>query len=225
MENTDISKRERFLHYTMAFVGGIFAIYAILEYSNIFASAETVNMISLVNDLFSGSFPDALARFGNVIIYAVGIITAAWFSRYRPTFSKSLSIAIDFAAAVILCFIPTGAYPTVALYPAVFAMAVQFSTFRGIAKNPSSTTFSTANFRQLVTNLFNYLADRKSEDFSNFKFYAFTMLSFHLGIISLHILRPYLGHLGILISFIPLTFAAIQERAIRKIKCLSKNFR
>ena len=44
-------KQEILLHYTMSFIGGIFAIYALLEHSNVFGSAETSNMILLVNDL------------------------------------------------------------------------------------------------------------------------------------------------------------------------------
>lgn len=44
------TRKNNLLHYTMSFVGEIFAIYSLLERSNVFGSAETSNMILLVND-------------------------------------------------------------------------------------------------------------------------------------------------------------------------------
>lgn len=222
--NIQIQRQEKALHYTMAFIGGIFAIYALLEHSNVFGSAETSNMILLVGDLWHRDFFHILIRLGSLIVYAAGIISALWMAKYHPQIQKMLCFAIDAAAATLLILIPAETPPVIALYPVAFAMSIQWCTFRGVGQNPSATTFSTGNFRQLVTNAFNYLTERKDEYLSGTKFYLFTMLSFHLGVAVIYICQPYIPHHSIGLVYIPLLAAAAQEFALmlRKNACADK---
>lgn len=90
-------------------------------------------------------------------------------------------------------------------------MSIQWCTFRGVRENPSATTFSTGNFRQLVTLIFNYITEKKLEDLSRIKFYVFTMLSFHTGIAFIYIIQPYISKQCIFFVFIPLVAAYFQE--------------
>lgn len=69
---------------------------------------------------------------------------------YQST-QKRICMIIDCFAALILGFLPENIHPVVALYPVAFAMSIQWCCFRGVCENPSATTFSTGNFRQLVT--------------------------------------------------------------------------
>lgn len=108
----------------------------------------------------------------------------------------------------------------VALYPVAFAMSIQWCSFRGVRKNTSATTFSTGNFRQLVTSIFNYAADRKQEDLFRIRFYILTMLTFHSGVALIYIVWPYLPHQSIWIVWIPLAAAAFQELAISTRKAM-----
>lgn len=110
-----------------------------------------------------------------------------------------------------LKFLPENIHPVVALYPVAFAMSIQWCTFRGVGKNPSATTFSTGNFRQLITLTFNYATEKKSENLPHIRFYILTMLSFHAGIAAIYILWPHWGHASIWLVYIPLTMAFIQE--------------
>lgn len=198
----------------MSFVGGIFAIYALLEHSNVFGSAETSNMILLVNDLLQWDLFHILIRIGSLVVYAFGIITALWMAKYHSSVQKMICIATDAVAAALLILIPSETHPVIALYPVAFAMSVQWCTFRGIDKNPSATTFSTGNFRQLVTNIFNLFTEKNAENLANIKFYAFTMLFFHLGVAVIYILSPYIAHNSIGIVYIPLLVAAFHEYII-----------
>lgn len=205
---------EKTLHYTMSFVGGIFAIYALLEHNNVFGSAETSNMILLVNDLLQWDLFHILTRIGNLIVYATGITVALLMTKYRSSHQKMICIAIDAIAAVTLILIPSDTHPIIALYPVAFAMSIQWCTFRGVDKNPSATTFSTGNFRQLVTNAFNWFIDRKSESLENVKFYILTMLSFHLGVAVIYVLNAYIPHHSIVLVYIPLGIATYTEYAV-----------
>ncbi len=204
-------KQETLLHYTMSFIGGIFAIYSLLERANVFGSAETSNMILLVNDLLHWDSFHILIRFLSLFVYALGIITTLWMAKYHPDIQKRVCMIIDCFAALILGFLPKNVHPVIALYPVAFAMSIQWCTFRGIRENPSATTFSTGNFRQLVTTIFNFITERKPEYLPRIRFYTFTMLSFHAGVATIYIIWSYLPHQSIWIVFIPLAFAFIQE--------------
>lgn len=202
---------QKLLHYTMSFAGGIFAIYALLKHSNVFGSAETSNMILLVNDLLQWDLFHIIIRFISLIVYALGIIFTLWMAKYHPAIQKRLCIIIDCLAALILGFLPENIHPVIALYPVAFAMSIQWCSFRGVRENPSATTFSTGNFRQLVTTIFNYITERNREDLHRIKFYIVTMLSFHAGVAVIYIVWPHLPHQSIWIVFIPLALAIIQE--------------
>lgn len=207
-------KQEKTLHYTMSFIGGIFAIYALLEHNNVFGSAETSNMILLVNDLLCADLFHIMIRIGSLLVYAAGITASLWLAKYHSEVQKLICIAIDAVAAGLLLLIPNGTPPVIALYPVAFAMSIQWCSFRGVGNNSSATTFSTGNFRQLITNIFNYYTERKSECLTNIKFYILTMLSFHIGIALGYILKTYSSHYIIAVAYIPLAAAAAQEYAI-----------
>lgn len=81
-------KQEKLLHYTMSFAGGIFAIYALLEHSNVFGSAETSNMILLVNELLQWDLFHIIIRFVSLIVYALGIIFTLWMANTTRPFRK-----------------------------------------------------------------------------------------------------------------------------------------
>lgn len=152
-----------------------------------------------------------LIRIGSLSIYACGIIAALWMVNYHPAIQKRMCILIDALAALVLGLLPENLPPVIALYPVAFAMSIQWCTFRGVEKNPSATTFSTGNFRQLITLIFNYFTDKKQEHLSHIRFYVITMLSFHAGIASIYIIWPYFPHESIWLVYLPLTFAFFQE--------------
>ena len=217
-------KQEILLHYTMSFIGGIFAIYALLEHSNVFGSAETSNMILLVNDLLHWDLFHIAIRLGSLFVYALGITLTLWMAKYHSNIQRRVCIIIDFFAALILGFLPKNIHPVIALYPVAFAMSIQWCSFRGVRENPSATTFSTGNFRQLVTVIFNYVTEKKQEDLSRIKFYIFTMLSFHAGIAMIYIIQPYISHQCIWLVFIPLAGALFQEILIANPKTFHHQF-
>lgn len=202
---------EKRLHYTMSFIGGIFAIYSLLEHANVFGSAETSNMILLVNDLLNWDMFHIVIRIGSLFIYACGITATLWMAKYHPDIQKPVCMIVDCIAALILAFLPEHIHPVIALYPVAFSMSIQWCTFRGVGKNPSATTFSTGNFRQLITLTFHYITEKKQENLTHIRFYAITMLSFHAGIATIYIVWSYFRHASIWLVYIPLAVAFIEE--------------
>lgn len=217
-ENTEIELRqERMLHYTMSFIGGIFAIYSLLEHANVFGSAETSNMKLLVKDLLCWDLYHIFIRIGSLAVYAAGIILTIWMDKNSLEIQKRVCILIDCFAAFVLGILPENLHPVIALYPVAFAMSIQWCTFRGVRENPSATTFSTGNFRQLITLVFHYVTEKKQENLSRIKFYIITMLSFHAGVATMYLIWPYISkqrHQSIWLVILPLLFAFIQESLV-----------
>lgn len=211
----DDKKRERTTHYIMSFVGGCFAIYALAEHSNVFASAETANMITLVKSIFDGNVFETGIRLGNVFIYAFGIICSLWLSKYHTKYQKWASLLISAIAAAVSAFMPDGLPHVVALYPIAFAMAFQFSAFRSADGLASATTFLTGNFRQLITHLFLCVTENdtniRKKERSAFLLYAGVMLLFFAGISFTYIADKYMNEKSILLVLVPLTAAALYE--------------
>lgn len=204
-------KREMFQHYILSFIGGNFAIYSLLEHSNVFGSAETSNMILLVENILQVDFFHIIIRVGSLLVYAGGIAFSVWLTKRRKDLKKRICLMVDGIAALLLWLIPPETNPITALYPASFAMSVQWCIFKGVCDNPSATTFSTGNFRQLVTNIFNYIEKRDASDLFRIKFYLLTMLSFHTGVAFIYIIWQYIPHQSILFVLIPIAIAFFGE--------------
>lgn len=203
------TKYEIILHYIMSFVGGIFALYALLEHANVFGSAETSNMIMLVKDLLSWDLMHILIRLGSMLVYGIGICVTLWMSKYKPELQKRVCIIIDCIAALILGLLSPNIDPIISLYPVAFAMSIQWCSFRGVSGNTSATTFSTNNFRQVVTALFNYFSDGETEQLFRLKFYLSTILSFHTGVAVIYLVWYRTPHYSIWIALLPLAAAFI----------------
>lgn len=212
------TRHETALHCTMAFVGGVFGVYALLEHSNVFGSAQTNNLISIVEGLLSMDLFHVLVRLGSLFIYAAGIVLTVWLSKRYPEYQKRTSILIDCLAALILGLMPRDINPFVAVYPIAFAMSIQWCSFVGVNKNASATTFSTNNFRQLVTAVFNYAEQKNHKDLFRIKFYISTLLSFHSGVAVICVVWQYVPHHCIWLTFAPLLMALVLDAEVRRRK-------
>ena len=84
--------------------------------------------------------------------------------------------------------LPASTPPIIAMYPTAFAMAVQWCSFCGVGNARSATTFSTNNFRQIVTAAFYHFSRGGAEYRFRMKSYALTLLSFHAGVAAIYVL-------------------------------------
>ena len=139
------------LHFVMAFIGGYFGLYAIVARNDLFGSAQTSNLIYLVQDILGGRPVDFVIRIGALVLYSTAVALSVWLPKHTAVNNKILSILIDGGAAILLGFLPKDMNPVLGLYPIFFAMAFQWCSFKGIGGYNSSTVFSTNNLRQFVS--------------------------------------------------------------------------
>lgn len=167
----------------MAAAGGFFGVYALLTRGGTFGSSETSNLIYLVVSGLDGTWGPALIRLGGTACYIAGIVFAVLLRRYgrRPQ-AQILSISVDFAACLLLAWIPAETDPILALYPMFFATAVQWVSFSQAAGYNCATIFSTNNLRQFTEGVTEFLCTREAEQLRKLKFYGGTLACFHLGV-------------------------------------------
>jgi uncharacterized membrane protein YoaK (UPF0700 family) len=175
-------KKELYLHSLMCVVGGFFGGYAVLSRSAMLSSAQTLNMIELVISLLGRNYYDFLLRVICFVLYVVGIFLALMVMK-KTSFSEQLySILVDIVGAVVLCLIPTSTNIIVGVMPIFFMMSTQWTIFHGNGKYNSSTIFSTNNLKQLTLSLGEYMLDKKPEHLDKAKFFANSILWFHIGV-------------------------------------------
>ncbi len=64
---------EMLLHFVMAFIGGYFGLYAIVARNDLFGSAQTSNLIYLVQDILGGRPLDFVIRIGALVLYSTAV--------------------------------------------------------------------------------------------------------------------------------------------------------
>ena len=175
--------RETWAHHAMAAAGGFFGVYALLTRGGTFGSSETSNLIYLVVSGLDGTWGPALIRLGGTACYIAGIVFAVLLRRYgrRPQ-AQILSISVDFAACLLLAWIPAETDPILALYPMFFATAVQWVSFSQAAGYNCATIFSTNNLRQFTEGVTEFLCTREAEQLRKLKVCGGTLACFHLGV-------------------------------------------
>lgn len=194
------------IHYLMAIVGGFFGGYAIFTRMNVFGSAQTANLIDLVEALLGSHYIDSLIRIGAVVIYILAMIIAT-FLTYRTKWKlQYLVFYLEIVCVILLAMIPEDCNPIVSLYPCFFVTAFQWCVFKGALGYTSSTIFSTNNIKQTVVSLTEYfLVDDlqiKHEKLKKGCFFGGTLLCFPIGVALAYILHLFFAVKAILFLLI-----------------------
>lgn len=168
-------------HLAFAAVGGFFGGYAILSHSGIMGSAQTVNLLELLMDILRLDGGGVLVHFGALVLYVIGTMLTVILPRRWGVDMHYVSPAVTAVCAVIVAVIPREVNTVLALYPVFFAMSVQWSSFGGARGFYSSTIFSTNNTKQASLSLAEFLCDGDRVHLKKTRFYALTLLCFHIG--------------------------------------------
>lgn len=173
--------RNSFMHHNMAVIGGFLGGYAILVRADFLGNAQTSNLIYLVLAVVGADVYQFLLRLGAVMLYIGATISYVFLKNKTAWNIQRISIGIDFLAMIALGFFPKDMNPILALYPVFFAMSFQWNAFPGEYGFASSTIFSTNNLRQVSLSFAEFLCDRDSAHLKKTKFFAGTLLCFHIG--------------------------------------------
>jgi len=200
-------KLARYIHYTMAVVGGFLAAYAILNRNGLLANAQTMNLLTLLLNLLGRNLNDVLLHTGALLFYIFGTVLTVIILKKTTADILVVSILIDFGAVLILGFLPQNMNNVVALYPIFFAMSVQWNAFKGVDGYNSSSIFSTNNVKQLSISFTEFLIDHNKSHLDRAGFFGSVLLAFHAGAVLSYFSHKACGLRGVWICSLPLCAA------------------
>lgn len=170
------------LHHAVSVIGGFLGGYTIFNHCDIFANAQTGNLIKLIIGLFHFEFESVMYMLAYFALYFIGNAFYAVARKKLKTSMKIVSFIISAAGIILtglLCF--TGKSYLIVM-PIFFIAPVQWNAFKTAGGNSSSTIFSSNNVRQAVVLLTKYIMDKDKKDLRNSRFYWATLLCFHIGV-------------------------------------------
>lgn len=217
---------EKTIHLNMAFIGGFFGGFAILNHCEIFGSAQTSNLISLALILAGENSKEFFIRIGVMLLYFAGVsLTVVLPHKIKNINMKFFSLAVTTIATFVLYALPKETNHLIALYPIFFAMAVQWCCFKGADGFTSSCIFSTNNFRQCTASFTQYFLTKDKEALRKGKFFGSVLLFFHVGVMFSCVACRFFGQSGVLACLVPIAISAffIHEEALQKAHAADKN--
>ena len=132
---------EHYLHGMMSFMGGFLGAYSIASRMGLFASAQTGNMIHIVECVYERNGKALLLRIGFAVVFASALVISYFLKNKRGCDLRGSCMIVDAAAIVIMSLIPVSAEPLISIYPLAFAASFQWGTFSGTGGYNSSTIF------------------------------------------------------------------------------------
>lgn len=207
-------RHEKLMHRAACLVGGYAAIYTVMTRLN-FGSSQTVNLLELVKNLLGRNFAEAFLHFIGAVVYG-GSVFAASYLKCKKRDVYTISVCISAISFIVMGLLPEHLPAVVCLYPSFAAMSFMWIAFGGLCSNSSAPIFSTNNFRQVVGSVAEYCADGKREHLKKAKFYAGTLLFFHIGAFGGYIGSAAAGTKAAFFGLLPvlLLFAAVKAPKI-----------
>lgn len=219
----------KWLHHLMALVGGFMGGYAVLTRADFLGNAQTSNLLFLVYAIIGKKPLEVLIRVGAVLLYVFAAILFVYIKNKTKINVKYVSVLIDLVAVIVLAFIPKDANVILALYPIFFAMSFQWNSFPGSYGYQSSTIFSTNNVRQVSLSIGEYLCNKDRTQLHKARFFAGTLMCFHVGVVFAYFSSKSFGVIGILFNAIPILLAIpviiYEERLTEELLVVRKNAR
>lgn len=206
--NRDL-KNQRHTHYAVSMIGGFLGGYAIVNFYELFANAQTANMIHLVEKLVGRDYAGLVYILTAMVTYMAGNAFCVLYRKFIGKNLRTISLVLDLAAITAVGIITEFTDISFALLPILFAMPIQWNAFNDDGGYVSSTIFSTNNLRQATMSLTQYFTDKDKAQLDKSKFYWTTLLCFHISVAIVCVASIFFGIHSIWFGFIPAVLASI----------------
>lgn len=197
----------------LALTGGLLDAYSYLNRGEVFATAETGNIVLMGINLAQRNWGGALHYLLPVLAFTAGILAAEWVrrrcgsgeegGRVRLHWRLPLLLA-ECGAVVVVSFLPIGKLDPLANIIISFTSALQVESFRNIQSYGCVTTMCTGNLRSGTENLFHWLSRREPKAVPKMKVYYGLILCFILGAVVSGLASPMLAQRTVLLACVPL---------------------
>lgn len=204
----------------LALAGGILDAYSYLNRGQVFATAETGNLVLLGIHFSMGNWSQALHYLLPVLAYTAGVLVTELLRRRLGEEGgwlhwRQYLLLVECAVIGAVAFLPHSLDPLANLLIS-FASAVQVDSFRKFNGCGCATTMCTGNLRSGTEHLFFWLSHRERDAMSKVRLYYGLILSFVVGAVISGLLSPLFHARTVLAAMLPLLIAfgmMFRERA------------
>ena len=169
----------------LSMAGGFTDAYTFVIRGNVFANAQTGNIVLLGLKLVEAKWGEAVFYLFPVSAFVLGIL-AAEFIRAKLKDKKRIHwrqivILIEILVLFFSVFVPQGNYNVVVNIAISFICSLQVQSFRKVNGNLSATTMCTGNLRSGTEQLYKYIVQKDSEAKEKYMIYYGLILFFIIG--------------------------------------------
>lgn len=166
----------------LALSGGFMDAYSYIQRDQVFANAQTGNMLLFGVNLSGENLRGALHYFFPVFAFAIGIAIAELVRAKERDLLHWRQVAVLFEGIILVgvAFIPLD-MNLIANSLTSFACGIQVESFRKIRGNGIATTMCIGNLRSGTQNLCNFIRKKDKEDFKKAALYYGIIVCFVTG--------------------------------------------
>lgn len=192
----------------LALSGGFMDAYSYIQRGNVFANAQTGNMLLFGIHLSEGDLKLAVSYFFPVLAFAIGIAISDMVHRKDMNTFHWRQIAVLFEAIVLaaVSFMPLS-MNLLANSLTSLACGIQVQSFRKIHGYGIATTMCIGNLRNATQNIDDYLKTKNKKFLHKGILYYLIILSFIIGAVIGNIVIKYLHEKAILACSIMLAIS------------------
>ena len=198
----------------LALVGGFLDAYTYICRGEVFANAQTGNIVLVGLALSKYNFKGIIYHFVPVIAFMLGVILTEIIKRRikpRRTYIhwRQIVIGAEIIVLTIMAFIPMGKYDVIVNISISFICAMQVEAFRKVNGTALATTMCTGNLRSGTEKLAIFIKNKDKKHLKIAFQYYFIILIFCLGATIGGLITLNMGLKAVLIAIIPLILALI----------------
>ena len=165
----------------LALSGGFMDAYSYLERGNVFANAQTGNLLLFGVNLAEGNYFAMLSYLLPVLAFTLGILLADTVRCLNIRLHwRQLSVLLEAVILICVTFFPHSLNP-LANSLTSFACGIQVESFRKIRNRGAATTMCIGNLRSGTAALSAYMRDRRPEQIRQAMYYFGIILFFAVG--------------------------------------------
>ncbi len=198
----------------LALAGGSLDCYTYLNRGQVFATAETGNLVMMGARLAQGQWAQALHYLPPILAFAAGVLATELLrtalEQRKPPFDwRKCILLLECAVVASVALLPLGRWDLLANGLISFTSAMQVESFRVIAGCGCATTMCTGNLRAGTEHLLRRLARKDRAAGQKAATYYALILSFVAGAVLSGCLSPLLGQHTALLPCLLLLAAVI----------------
>ena len=217
-----------FVGLVLAVVGGYIDAYTYLARGEVFANAQTGNLVLLGINFVSGNFMKAVSYLPPILAFIVGVVITEEVRKFvnkGRLHWRQYIIILEIIVIAVVCFLPEGKadwidFNMVTNVMISFVCSLQVQCFRNIRGISCATTMCTGNLRSGTESFSKFLRLRDRKDFVDSLYYFGIILIFAVGAGLGGVLSARWGFKTIFISCVILLIAnltMIEKRTTQKL--------